>query len=67
MLLLWHYLLSSCFHSSQVKEINTVFLHGVSDDDTIFKAPFLMKQLTGSLTGEALSEGLLMEMSKIGV
>ena len=66
MLLLWHYLLSSCFHSLQVKEINTVFLHGVSDDGTIFKAPFLMKQLTGSLTGEALSEEFLMEMSKIG-
>ena len=65
MLLLWHYLLSSCFHTSQVKEINIVFLCGVSDDGTIFKAPFLMKQLTVSLTGEALSEDLFMEMLKI--
>ena len=65
MLLLWHYLFSSCFHSSQVKEINTVFLCGVSDDGTIFKVPFSMKQVTGSLTGEALNEELLMEMSKI--
>ena len=43
MLLLWHYLFSRCFHSSQVKEINTAFLHGVSDDGTIFKVPFFYK------------------------
>ena len=65
MLLLWHYLFSSCFHSSQVKEINIVFLCGVSDDGRILKVPFSMKQVTGSLTGEALNEELLMEMSKI--
>ena len=65
MLLLWHYLFSSCFHFSQAKEINTVFLRGVSDDGTIFKVPFLMKQVTDSVTGEALSEELLMEISKI--
>ena len=64
MLLLWHYLFSPCFHPSQVKAINTVFLHGVSDDGTIFRVPFSMKQVTGSLTGEALNEELLMEMSK---
>ena len=65
MLLLWQYLFSSCFHSSQVKEINTAFLQGVSDDGTIFKVPFSMKQVTGSLTGEAMSEEFLMEMPKI--
>ena len=62
---LWHYLFSSCFHSLQVKEVNTVFLCGFSDDSTIFKVPFSMKQVTGSLIDEALSEGLLMEIPKI--
>ena len=53
MLLLWHYLFSRYFHSSQVKEINTAFLHGVSDDGTIFEVPFFTQQVTGSLIGEA--------------
>ena len=65
MLLLQHYLFSSCFHSLQVQEINTVFLRGVDDEGTIFKVPFLTKQVTGSLTAEALSEELLMETSRI--
>ena len=65
MLLLWHSLFSSCFHFLQVKEINTVFLRGVSDDATVFKVPFSIKQVTGSLTGEALNVELLMEMSRI--
>ena len=55
MLLFQHHLFSCCFHCLQVKEINTVFLYGVFDDDTIFKVPFSMNQVTGSLTGEALS------------
>ena len=54
MLLLWHYLFSFCFQSSQFKEINTVLLHGASDDGTIFKIAFLRKQVTGYLTAEAL-------------
>ena len=32
--------------SSQVKEINIVFLCGVSDDGRTFKVPFSMKQVT---------------------
>ena len=65
MLLLWHYLFSPCFYSSQLKEINTTFFCGVSDDGTILKVPFFFYQVTGSLFGEALSEKLLMEMSRI--
>ena len=58
-------LFSSCFHFSQIKEINTIFLHGVSGDGMTFKLSFTMRQVTGCITGEVLNEKFLMKMFKI--
>ena len=51
--------------SHWVKEINTVFLRTVDDKDNIFKVPFDMTQVPGSLTGEVLCEEIISQISQV--
>ena len=51
--------------SHWVKEINTVFLRAVDDKGNIFKVSFDMKQVPGSLTGEALCEEIINQISQV--
>ena len=51
--------------SHWVKEINTVFLRAVDDKGNIFKVPFDMKQVPGSLTGEVLCEEIINQISQV--
>ena len=48
-----------------VKQINTVFLRVVSGDGEIFKVPFSITRIPGSLTGEKLCDQLMAEISKV--
>ena len=51
--------------SHWVKEINTVFLRAVDDKGNIFKVPFDMKQVPGSLTGEVHCEEIISQVSQV--
>ena len=51
--------------SHWVKEINTVFLRAVDDNGNIFKVPFDMNQVAGSLTGEVLCEEIINQISQV--
>ena len=51
--------------SHWVKEINKMFLRAVDDKGNIFKVPFDMKQVPGSLTGEVLCEEIINQISQV--
>ena len=51
--------------SHWVKEINTVFVRAADDIGNIYKVPFEMKQVPGSLTGEVLCDEIVKQVSRL--
>ena len=49
--------------SHWVRELNTIMIRAAREDGKIFKVPFSMNQVPGSLTGEALCSELVNELS----
>ena len=51
--------------SQWVKELNTAFIRAIADDGKVSKAPFSMKRVAGSFTGEVLCKEMITEISGI--